>query len=466
MSNNPFANIFKTALINDVLKKAIHTPLKSDSSHNAPRVSHFLDALNKFLYQNGCAPVLYQKYIIDERNLLEYALFLRGYMRDAQPVLATLNKEHATDPNLIDLFKASSEYVVACNHQFGNKKIFDNNVSYRLWKLHQNHDLSKARYTNATDTIDIKRHNLFLFMPFRIKDNQNEVQKWILNNMRATLDNQEIFPNKVDVYVQHYPIQKSRSSNIYSLLKTLQAPDTYYEQKDMDFVVQNWLKFIKKDPAQKDDAKNLYSKEELCQNFNNITIFAYCSGAANAHRVLNALYSLTAQSYGEAVAKSAMQEIGVITYGFLPIEEYSLYSGIHFYTSPIDDNNRREPFVNLNNHQLYEQTKCTNAQMPARYSVMPDGRNFIIALQMPEQMSIIKDNRPTFFRDGEYGHNMTFINQPNILDDKNYAYHIFCDTLQKFSLGKRRLKDIELIENTSPDNLIMNSILKGNLQTL
>ena len=61
---------------------------------------------------------------------------------------------------------------------------------------------------------------------------------------------------------------------------------------------------------------------------------------------------------------------------------------------------------------------------------------------------------------------MTFINQPNILDDKNYAYQIFCATLQKFSLGKRHLKDIELIENTSPNNLIMNSILKGKLQTL
>ena len=221
-------------------------------------------------------------------------------------------------------------------------------------------------------------------MPFRIKKNQSEVQKWVFNNMRATLDNHQIFGAKVDIYVQHYPIQKSRSSNICSLLKTLQAPDTYYEQKDMDFVVQNWLKFIKRDPAQKDDTKNLYTKEELCQNFNNITIFAYCSGAANA-------------------------------------------------------------------------------QMPARYSVMPDGRNFIIALQMPEQMSIIKDNRPTFFRDGEFGHNMTFINQPNILDDNNYAYHIFCDTLQKFSLGKHRLDDITFSQHTSPDNLITNALLKSHI---
>lgn len=466
MNHNPFANIFKTAFIKDVLHNAVYLPQKQDNLKNAPRVSLFLDSLNKFLHQNGCAPILYQKYLIDERNLLEYALFLRGYMRDAQPILATLSKEHATDPDLIDLFKASSEYVVACNHQFGNKKFFDNNADYRLWQLHPQHSLSFAQYTDAAGLINPHRHHLFLFMPFRIKKNQSEVQKWVFNNMRATLDNHQIFGAKVDIYVQHYPIQKSRSSNICSLLKTLQAPDTYYEQKDMDFVVHNWLEFIKKDPAQKDDTKNLYTKEELCQNFNNITIFAYCSGAANAHRVLNALYSLTAQSYGEAVAKSAMQEIGVITYGFLPIKDNSLYSGIHFYTSPIDDNNRREPFVNLNNHQLYEQTKCTNAQMPARYSVMPDGRNFIIALQMPEQMSIIKDNRPTFFRDGEFGHNMTFINQPNILDDKNYAYHIFCDTLQKFSLGKRRLDDITFSPRTSPDNLITNALLKSRIQTL
>lgn len=464
MNNNPFANVFRNAFIKDVLSKAVYVPQKDDKAKNAPRVGLFLDSLNKFLYLNGCAPLLYQKYIIDEHKLIEYALFLRGYMRDAQPILATLSKEHATDTHLIELFRASSEYVVACNNQFNNKKFFDNNASYRIWKLHPHNTLLNAQYTNANGMINPNKHNLFLFMPFRIKDNQTEVQKWVLNNMRTTLDNQEIFGTQVDVYVQHFPIQKSRSSNIYSLLQTLKNPKTYYEQKDMDFVVENWLKFIKKETT--DAGNNLYQEKELYQNFNNITIFAYCSGAANAHRVLNALHELTQQLYGKDIAQNTMQQIGVITYGFLPIEEYSPYSGIHFYTSAIDDNNRREPFVNLNNHLLYEKTKCKLPLQPAKYSVMPDGRNFIIALQMPEQMSIIKDNQPTSFKDGEFGHSMNFINQTNLLDNKNYAYHIFCDTLQKFSLGKRHLKDIELPKNASPNNLIMNSLLKSQLQTL
>lgn len=466
MTNNPFANVFRNAFIKDVLQSAVYVSERHNFSQNPPRANHFLDALNRFLYLNGCAPLLYQKYIINEHKLLEYALFLRGYMRDAQSILATLSKDHATDANLVDLFKASSEYVVACNNQFGNKKFFDNRAGYRLWKLHPHNDLSHAQYTKSNGDINHQRHNLFLFMPFRIKDNQTEVQKWVLNNMRTTLDNSQIFGSQVDVYVQHFPIQKSRSANIYSLLQTLKTPETYYNQEDMDFVCQNWLKFVQKDIFNGKSNQNLYKPTELYQNFNNLTVFAYCSGAANAHRVLNALHKVTEQLYGKEIAKNAMQHIGVITYGFLPIQEYSSYSGIHFYTNAIDDANRREPFVNLNNHLLYEQTKCKSPQLPAKYSVMPDGRNFIIALQMPEQMSIIKENSPTLFKDGEFGHSMNFINQTNLIDDKNYAYHIFCDTLQKFSLGKRHLNDIDLDRNTSANNLIMNSLLKSQIQHL
>lgn len=466
MNNNPFANVFREAFLKDVLQHAVYIPKKHDNLSLPPRVNLFLDALNKFLYLNGCAPILYQKYLIDEPKLLEYALFLRGYMRDAQPILATLSKQHTTDPHLIDLFKASSEYVVACNHQFGNKKFFDNNTSYRLWKLHQPNNLSQAEYTRAEGHINPCKHNLFLFMPFRIKDNQTEVQKWVLNNMRTTLNNRRIFGSQVDVYVQHFPIQKSRSSNIYSLLETLKTPETYYDEKDLEFVCQNWLKFVKKDPTAEKNTHNLYKEEELYRNFNNLTIFAYCSGAANAHRVLNALYDVTRQLYGTETAQNAMKQIGVITYGFLPIQEHSLYSGIHFYTNAVADTNRREPFVNLNNHLLYEETKCKSPLLPANYSVMPDGRNFIIALRMPEQMSIIKDNHPLLFKDSEFGHSMNFINQTNLLDDKNYSYHIFCDTLQKFSLGKRDFNDICPAANNTADNLITHSLLKSRMQKI
>ena len=88
MNNNPFANVFREAFLKDVLQHAVYIPKKHDNLSLPPRVNLFLDALNKFLYLNGCAPLLYQKYLIDEPKLLEYALFLRGYMRDAQPILA------------------------------------------------------------------------------------------------------------------------------------------------------------------------------------------------------------------------------------------------------------------------------------------------------------------------------------------------------------------------------------------
>ncbi len=470
MKNNPFAKVFRQAFEKDILSTAIYIPDVSDRPTIEPRVSKFLNTLNNFLHTSGVAPILYQKYIIDEKKLLEYALFLRGYMRDAQSILSQLNPQHATDDNMISLFNASSEYVVSCNRQFGNKKTFDNNVDYRLWKLHANNTEGETKYTTVVDKINPSKHNMFLFMPFRIKENEHELKKWVFTNMQNTLNNRQIFGKDVDVYVNFFPIQKSRSSNVYSLLKTLKEAETYYEDTDLQFVKKYWLDFIGKNITLDKNgfvtSGELYDEEKLQNEFSNISIFAYCSGAANAHRCLNALYSITSQMYDISTTKKAMQHIGVMTYGFLPIQQYSLYSGIHFYTNAANDTNRHEPFVNLNNHLLYEKTKCNDATNPAKYSVMPDGRNFVISLKLPENMSIWKDDQATSFQDKEYGHSILFITKPNILDSENYSYKLFRNTLENFSLGKRGIEALSISHPESITPNIVHHYLKGQMQRL
>ena len=88
MQNNPFANIFRLAFEKDVLSGAVMTP--RTTINHAPRIKAFMSALNTFLRQAGERPILYQHYAFNEQKLREYALFLRGYMRDAQKVLASL----------------------------------------------------------------------------------------------------------------------------------------------------------------------------------------------------------------------------------------------------------------------------------------------------------------------------------------------------------------------------------------
>jgi len=469
MKNNPFAGVFRSAFEQDVLTDAIYVPQISDRPQIEPRVSAFLSELNKFLRSGGVAPLLYQKYVIDEKKLLEYALFLRGYMRDSQNILSCLSPQHATDKDMIELFKASSEYIVACNHQFGNKKLFDNNVDYRLWQIHPDYEQSSG-YAEIAETLKTSRRNMFLFMPFRIKNNEHELHKWILMNMQKSMDNQQIFGRTVDVYACFFPIQKSRASNIHSLLNTLREPETYYETADREFVKKYWLDFIGREINIDDKgivtSGERYSENQLLQNFSNISIFAYCSGAANAHRCLNALYDITRRLYGKELSQQAMQNIGVITYGFLPIQQHSPYSGIHFYTNAVSDVSRHEPFVNLNNHPLYEQTKCQDAAFPARYSVMPDERNFIVALRMPEEMVIWKNNRAEIFQDKEFGHSILFLTKPNLSDPDNYGYNLFRSTFEQFSLGKRGADVLNFTSPTTTDNILFNSCLKGRMQRL
>ena len=467
MKDNPFAPIFRDAFYKDVLQGSIYTP--AQNTEHPARVKAFMRHLNRFISTAGQAPIMYPKYAFDEHKLFEYALFLRGYMRDSQNVLAHLEQKHAIDKDLIALFKASSEYVVACNGKIGDKRTFDNSVGYKVWQTDLSRGLQNAEYTPLKSEISVRRHNLFLFMPFRVKGTEEMLGKWMYMNMRQSLDGAD-FRDNVDTYVVHYPIQKSRSSNITSVLKTLRFNDTFYENEDISFVKSHWLPFIAKNIELNEQNKvvsaEAYSAEKLADNFRNITIFSYCAGTANAHRCLNVLHDLTRQIYGEDTANAALQNVFVNSYGFLPVRNNLRYAGVHFYTNALNDDNRREPFVNLNNHTLYEKTKVIPAQAPARLSLLPDGRNYILALKLPEKLAFMQDGQIQELSDGEFGHNMANISTPNLYDGDNYAHNIFKTILTNSSLGKRGADVLQLPPHANPNNQLTNALIQANLQKL
>ena len=477
---NPFAEVFKNAFLNDVLKNSLYVP--RTTIEHPKRLKTFLDNLNRFLRRSGISPILYHQYTIDEKKTLEYALFLRGYMRDSQHILAHLRKEEAIDKNLIELFDAASQYAVACNGKIGDKRVFDNNVEHRIWKIDLSNGTEKALYhkvsqpmkdTNSPTSnerhISYQRKNLFLFMPFRLKDDELTLRKWLYMNMQNTLDNKDIFANKVDTYVVHYPIQKSRSSNVTSLLKTIENSQNYFEDHDMNFVNNKWLSFIAKDIKMEGNKVvdfEPFTEQQLTENLRNITIFGYCAAVSSAHRCLNALYSVSQQIYGEETTKKAMQQIFVSSYGFLPLQNNSLYSGVHFYTNIANDNLRREPFVNLNNHALYEKTKCLPNGGNARFSVMEDGRNFIVSLKMAEERVLLQQNQLNVFKDKEFGHSMMHINSPNINDSENYAFNLFKSVLENSSMGIRGPEVLDIRKTQATSLIVQNLALRSNIQKL
>lgn len=467
MKDNPFATVFRNAFYNDVLQGSIYTP--THNTEYPPRVKSFMRQLNHFISTAGEAPIMYPKYAFDEHKLFEYALFLRGYMRDSQQVLSNLQQKHAIDKDLIALFKSSSEYVVACNGQIGDKRTFDNTVGYKIWKIDLTNGLQNAVYNQLFDQISVQHHNLFLFMPFRVKGTEEMLSKWMNTNMQQSL-NHSAFQHNIDTYVVHYPIQKSRSSNITSVLQTLRFNDSFYEAEDTDFVKTHWLPFVAHNIVLNDQNKVVsaepLSVKELNESFRNITIFSYCAGTANAHRCLNVLHDITRQIYGEQIADNALQNIFVNSYGFLPVRKNLRYSGVHFYTNAPNDTNRREPFVNLNNHSLYEKTKVSDAATPARLSLLPDGRNYILALRLPEKLAFMQDGQIKELHDGEYGHNMANISTPNLYDRDNYAHNIFTTILTNSSLGKRGPDVLQLPQSASSRNILTNSVICSKLQRL
>ena len=467
-NNNSFAAVFKQAFEQDVLSSAVKLP--TDKASYPPRAQLFLHQLNRFWQQNGESAINFRSYAVNEHKLFEYALFLRGYMRDAQKVLANLTQQHAASDDLIELFHASAEYVVACNHQLHDKRIFDNNVGYHTWQIDLTHGLKNAVYQKPPFTPSKPdKPALYLFMPFRIEPDNRQISKWVYLNMRNTLDNAPFVNGQTDVFAVHYPIQKSRSSNIDALLRTLHRPSDYFETPDLEFVHRNWLPYIAEnlqiDTNGTVQTAQPYSPQKLCAAFRRINIFTYCAGTANAHRCLAALQHIGAQIYGKELTQKAMTGIFLCSYGFLPMQQKLPYSGVHIYSHFPNDINHLEPFVNLNNHTLYEQTKCTTAQYPARFSVMPDERNIVVALRLPNKFSIIKDNRVTPYHDSEFGHSMTNINSPNILDADNFAHRLFKSVLQNSCVGKRG-KEVLDMSAATPQNIIQTAVLWGNRQTL
>ena len=101
--------------------------------------------------------------------------------------------------------------------------------------------------------------------------------------------------------------------------------------------------------------------------------------------MINAFERLSRQFYSAETTAEALKNIFVVSYAFLPAQKESKYSGVHFMSNFADDNLRKEPFVKMFNPELYEQVKYRQGDgSQARVTQMPDGRNYVVALNLPE----------------------------------------------------------------------------------
>lgn len=441
MNNNPFAKIFKSALIDDVLSKSIL--LSHNNSEQTPsRIKIFLEELNRFFMSSGEVPVHLQNYAINEKALLSYALFLRGYMRDAQKVLQNIESKYTCDTDMLRLFEASSHYAVACNGKIkGSNHVYDNEVGYLFCKVDLSKGIVNARFARQENSINPERKNLVLFMPFRIKNNELELKKWLYKNMYTSLDNPQVFGKDTDVYVAYFPIQKSRCAKISSTIKTVINPKNYTETQDVDLVKQAFLPLLASNIKIDDDGQVLqaetYTPAQLKKNFANMTFMSYCAGTADAHRVVTVMRHISEQLYSKDDTQKALQNLFIVSYGFLPLQKYSDYSGAHFFSNEVHDNYKKEPFAKMNNPEMYEFCKFRNENLlPAKVTLMPDQRNFVVALKNDSSFTIV-DNKEKLIEicDTEFGHNIAHVTASRLGYD--FGSQQFKTVLENAVSGKR-----------------------------
>lgn len=454
MKHNPFASIFRQAFHDDVLNHS--TFLGKEKADTPQRVNKFISSLNNFMQQAELPALDISHYAVPEKHLIHYALFLRGYMRDAMAYLNNLTSEYSLDNNLVALFKASSQYVVACNNHVPNHtNTYDEQSSYRTWKLDPRQYPQQIDLSDGTAQINPDKKNLLLFMPYHIKDNITETQKWLYKNMGESLASDFFRQQNVDIFTFNFPIKKSRCAKIYTTLKTMQEPDSYFEAQDMELVQKNFLPFIGKglklDNNYRIISGQKYSPEELKSKLGNITIFSYCSGTTDAHRCLNGLKNVALQLYPEPIINDAMKNIYLISYGFLPFSRNTSYSGAHLMTNKENDFMQKEVFAKMNRPELYEKVKYTPSAAPARISLLPDRRNYIIAFKMPETTVLFDaQNIGQLTLDTENGHRCHHITSRNLNSQDNFAFYQFTTILENACEGKR---GVDVFNRRKPQHL-------------
>ena len=449
MKNNPLAAVVRSAYIKNVANAPLQVQNQSLGKNTLgnilrhKRMVRFEQAVHRFLERCGEKPVPFLSQYASEKDLLTFSLQLSGYIRDGQKALAQLTSTQAHDKDLIDLYKAAARYSCDCNGMIeGSKYVFHEHCDYQFWKIRFADKLENSKFNNFGFSVNPKRHNLILAMPFHIGATQAELQQWTSKFMGSTLDNRDIFGSAVDVYLAHFPIEQPRGEKFALALETMRSPQNFFNAADMNFVVKNLAKFagegIEVDAQHQIAKGKSYSDAEFMDRCKNLTLVGYCAGGAHAHRWLNAFHHLASQMYEPQVVKQAMQNIFVLNYAFLPPEIENKYSGVHFMSNYVDDTLRKEPFVKMFNPELYETVKYQQSDYPARKTVMPDGRNIVVSCCLPENLKMRgADGQAVLVPNLENGHHMGIVTQPQILSVYYWARKEFRTVLQNASLGQR-----------------------------
>lgn len=451
MNNNPLAAAIRNAFIKHVLEKPLVED-RHEASQNTignilknKRICLFEQAINRFLTNSGQPPVQMSSQFADEKNLLTFSLQLSGYIRDAQKALDKLSNAHACDPDLINLYRAAAKYSADCSGKIkGSKYVFREHCDYRFWKINNTDTLANAEFIGGGFSINPQRHNLIISMPFHIKDTQEELQNWSNKFLNDTLDNKRVFGSEVDVYLAHFPIEQPRGEKFALALETIRNPQNYFEEVDMRFVRQHLLHFIGRDIRLDKQNRVIAGQPHNPETFKEncrITFLNYCAGGAHVHRWINAFSHVASQLYDRSTTEEALKNMFVISYAFLPVQKENKYSGAHFMSSFADDKMRKEPFIKMFNPELYEQSKYRpGTGCPIRISTMPDNRNYIIPMNLPENFAVYdKQHGKQPLPDLENGHHMGVITRRNANSLANYPYRQFLTVLENASLGYRGL---------------------------
>ena len=430
------------------------------------RTSRFVGAINCFFMKCGQRPFLMNGTEVDERKLLNFALQLSGYIRDAQVSLDNLPDMYARDDDLIKLYRAAARYTVSASGKInGSKYRFEHNKDYCFWHIDNPQNLAESNFSPVAEPLAGNRHTLILAMPFHIKPETDELRKWTYEYMHDIF-REKAFSKDVDIYLAHFPIEQPRGEKFTLTLQTIKRDDDYFERSDLLFVSRYLKPFIARDLQLDAFGKVIsgqpYDKQELEKNFRNLNFLGYCAGTAHAHRWINAMHYIGSQIYPREQLDAAMRNIFVTSYAFLPSHERNLYSGAHFMSNYADDTMRKEPFIKMFNPEMYEAVKYKHEAGGAKITVMPDGRNFVISADLPKDL-IISDRQLSLKRipNQENGHHIAFMTTPNFGGGDNFAGKMFANVLSNAVAGYRGEEVLNSHYMMTPDDILRNAAIIG-----
>lgn len=432
--SNPYAEVF----YNEFKKQFINSKHAQENAQTPRKIESFVAELNNFL--SKAAPEKNLKidttgYKIEAKEFANYVLSLRANMIAHSKDIKEIKEKDSRSKEIIEFLDKVKDFCIN-----SSSKLYED-FDYDCFQLNKNSQELEL-YEDLPNT---NSKSLYFFGVNRSnRDNLKDINYYFKH---ATKD---LFQDKIfadtDIYSVSMPTCFPEEIAGSSILKTITEPERFNDAEKY-FVEEYWSGYIGKDLEFDEEGKVVggkkFAPQLLKKRMQNLKIFSYCAGAANAHRCLKALKNIALQIYDKPTVEEAWKNIDVVSYAF-PLESEKIdYKNTAIMCNDKNPDNP-ESVILTNFPSQYKELRLSK-QDKGSIKIKNQNNCKYIALELPKDVPIFDHNGQQISRhiNNRNGHRLQNATAKNIYSH-NYEVlsYIMESILKQEEINDKKLQQI------------------------